>query len=190
MDVNVTQKELEAIQKVENMQISFLEYDLEKKCFSTEVPVGDISNGDVGVGPQGHRQLYEFWGPNKHQSLLWGRIQLEGKWRDVKLTIDSGSECTAISSATLDELWQRWRGKLKKNPGCTLSGPAGEELVNLGKLALKMDVCGQIIQVEANVLQSPEKSILLGSPQIQELKLGLIPGTGVYFVSIYLGFTV
>ena len=132
MDVNVTQKELEAIQKVENMQISFLEYDLEKKCFSTEVPVGDISNGDVGVGPQGHRQLYEFWGPNKHQSLLWGRIQLEGKWRDVKLTIDSGSECTAISSATLDELWQRWRGKLKKNPGCTLSASEPRKIYIVG----------------------------------------------------------
>ena len=183
MDVNVTQKELEAIQKVENMQISFLEYDSEKKCFSTEIPVGNISNGDVGADSQSSHQLFEFWGPNKHQSLLGAKIQLGGKWRDVKLTIDSGSECTAISSAALDELWQRWRSSLEKNSGCTLSGPAGEKLVNLGKLALKLDVCGQILQVEANVIQSPEKSILLGSPQIQELKLGLIPGQGVFKVN-------
>ena len=82
MDVSVTEKELNALQKVSNMQIAFLEYNSKKKCFSTEISVdslgGDGPKTDSGEG----RKLYEFWGPNKHQSLLPCRIHLENKWRE------------------------------------------------------------------------------------------------------------
>ena len=179
----MTEKELDALQKVSNMQIAFLEYNSEKKCFSTEISVGSLGGGESKKDSGEGRKLYEFWGPNKHQSLLPCKIQLENKWRDVKVTIDSGSECTAVSSSTLDEYGRRWRGNLESSAGCTLSGPAGEKLVNLGSLTLKMEICGKIIRLKANVLQSSEKSILLGSPHIQELELGLMPGKGVFRIN-------
>ena len=186
MEVSVTQKELEAIEKLENMQISFLEFDSSQNCFAKEVSVDDDDSTVPSMthsdhcDPQHSQQIYEFCGPNKHQSLLSAQVLLDGRWKDIKMTVDSGSECSAISSATLDEMSPQWRNQLKRKPGCTLSGPAGEPLTNLGTLPLKMSICDQILKLDASVLQSSEKTMLLGSPQIEELKLGLIPGRGVF----------
>ena len=185
MNINVSGKELDIVQSCENLQIAFLEYDSKKKCFCKEIHTGvetkKTSKEENKLSTCD--EIYEFLDPNKHQSLLSAEIYLEDKWLPVKVTIDSGSECTAISSATLDELSPTWKSKIQTNHSCTLSGPAGEKLVNLGTIHLRLSICGLTIDLEPNVIQSEEKSILLGSPQIEALNLGLIPGRGVFRIN-------
>ena len=94
MEVSVTQKELEAIEKLENMQISFLEFDSSQNCFAKEVSVDDDDSTVPSMthsdhcDPQHSQQIYEFCGPNKHQSLLSAQVLLDGRWKDIKMTVD------------------------------------------------------------------------------------------------------
>ena len=185
MEVKVTQNELDAIQSCENLQISFLEYDPKERRFCREIKTGVELEEKCksNKGSAYHPEIFEFVPPNKHQSLINAKLYIENQWKEVKVTVDSGSECTAVTSAALTELTNTWRNQIRANPGCTLSGPAGEQLINLGTINLKLQICGQTIALVANILESEESAILLGSPQIEQLGLGLIPGKGVFKIN-------
>ena len=180
MSVNVAAKTYDFLESCDPLKLTFLKFREDLGCFAEELSTQDDTYKSEKPPIPSAGKLYHFSGSNKHQSLLPAKLCIDGHWHSFQITVDNGSECTAITTATLNLLCPDWQRLLLKGAVTPLSGPSGEKLDSRGALHIKFEICDQTIETKVNVLNSTQSSILLGSPELERLKLGLLPGKGVF----------
>ena len=179
MDVGVAASTYDFMEGNDPLKLTFLGFNKNLDSFAEEIRTqsGASEKGDQLKGALD--TFYPFSGENKHQSLLPAKLFVNNRWCDLLVTVDNGSECTAISTAALSLMCPTWEKLVIKRPPVPLCGPSGEKLSSRGALDVKLDICSQIIEVRMNILDSEQVSLLLGSPDLERLKLALVPGKGV-----------
>ena len=97
----------------------------------------------------------------------------------TQATIDTGCEGTVIASSLADTLISDWSTKLEKDNEL-FEGPSGEELTNLGKITVTVQLGGKVRDITLNVIKGTAESILLGNPALKSFGALIEPGTGIH----------
>ena len=172
-----------------SLEISLLEFDHDAGTFSIENSVETTQDEDppsrtrinrvreltfTDTCPQEDDALIRFVG-NTNASKV--KILLNGM--PTQATIDTGCEGTVIASSLADTLISNWTTKLEKDTEL-FEGPSGEELTNLGRIPVTVQLGGKERDITLNVIKGTADSILLGNPALKSFGAIIEPGIGIH----------